>query len=484
MENLNNLTLWDVKDVFNKVKNVVMNYTEMEAKVREATNNEPWGASSTLMQEIAQGTYSYQHFNEIMSTIYKRFLEKEARQWRQIYKALQLLEYLVKHGSERVVDDARSHITTIKVMRSFAFIDEKGKDQGINVRNRAREFTELLSDVEKIRAERKKAKANRSKYTGVSSDNSGYGSYSRYGGFGGSSGSGNESYSYNEDRSRSRYDDPDWQNDYRVGRVSPSDDRRYSSGNTNRFSQGSTKKSTESSTTNTIEQKNEVNLFDFDETPDSISQNAQNSQNATDFEDDFQEFQSAPNIASQRSSINSLQSLQPLQTQNFTGLRVNNNPNSGVNNNLLDDLLGPVSPVSTSSIPVTTVPISSISASSVPFHLSQNSNFPPLTNSTHSTFAPNSSKTSSPTTPQNSTNKTAFPAIKSGDIWASSLVDLGSLGKEKNNTVTQPSKPSMNSLVQTGASTWGVKGTWTTGQPAQQNQNGAQKPQDQFDSLL
>jgi hypothetical protein len=25
----------------------VMNYTEMEAKVREATNNEPWGASST-----------------------------------------------------------------------------------------------------------------------------------------------------------------------------------------------------------------------------------------------------------------------------------------------------------------------------------------------------------------------------------------------------------------------------------------------------
>lgn len=36
----------------------VMNYTEMEAKVREATNNEPWGASSTLMQEIANGTHN------------------------------------------------------------------------------------------------------------------------------------------------------------------------------------------------------------------------------------------------------------------------------------------------------------------------------------------------------------------------------------------------------------------------------------------
>jgi hypothetical protein len=36
----------------------VMNYTEMEAKVREATNNEPWGASTSMMQEIASGTHN------------------------------------------------------------------------------------------------------------------------------------------------------------------------------------------------------------------------------------------------------------------------------------------------------------------------------------------------------------------------------------------------------------------------------------------
>jgi epsin len=88
-----------------------------------------------------------------MPCIYSQFMEKEARQWRQIYKAyynlllwlillllivmfnlqaLQLLEYLIKHGSERVVDDARSHLSTIKMLRSFHYIDEKGKDQGIN----------------------------------------------------------------------------------------------------------------------------------------------------------------------------------------------------------------------------------------------------------------------------------------------------------------------------------------------------------------
>ncbi|KAJ7196036.1 ENTH domain-containing protein, partial [Mycena pura] len=111
---------------------------------------------------------------EIMTSIYARFMEKEARQWRQIYKALQLLEYLVQNGSERVVDDACSHISTVKMLRNFHYIDEKGKDEGLvclctlldlavnvcafPVRNRSRDLVELLSDVEKIRAERRKAK--------------------------------------------------------------------------------------------------------------------------------------------------------------------------------------------------------------------------------------------------------------------------------------------------------------------------------------
>ncbi|KAJ9150307.1 ENTH-domain-containing protein [Pleurostoma richardsiae] len=191
-ETVSNLTLYDLKAGVRKVQNAVMNYTEMEAKVREATNNEPWGASSTLMQEIANGTFNYQTLNEIMPMIYRRFTEKSAEEWRQIYKALQLLEFLIKHGSERVIDDARSHLTLLKMLRQFHFIDQNGKDQGVNVRNRAKELTELLSDVDRIRAERKKARANKAKYTGVeggSSFGGGLTSGSRYGGFGNESGS-------------------------------------------------------------------------------------------------------------------------------------------------------------------------------------------------------------------------------------------------------------------------------------------------------
>lgn len=135
------------------------------------------------MQEIANGTHSYQQLNEIMPLIYKRFTDKTAEEWRQIYKSLQLLEFLVKNGSERVIDDARSHLGLLRMLKQFHYIDQNGKDQGVNVRNRAQELSKLLSDVDAIRAERKKARANRNKYSGVEGGGGFGGSESRYGGF-------------------------------------------------------------------------------------------------------------------------------------------------------------------------------------------------------------------------------------------------------------------------------------------------------------
>lgn len=38
-------------------KNVVYNYTDAEVKVRDATSNDPWGPSGTVMSEIAEFTF-------------------------------------------------------------------------------------------------------------------------------------------------------------------------------------------------------------------------------------------------------------------------------------------------------------------------------------------------------------------------------------------------------------------------------------------
>ncbi|KAJ1652162.1 Epsin-3, clathrin recruitment and traffic between the Golgi and endosome [Dispira simplex] len=188
----------------------------MEIKVNEATNNDPWGASGTLMQEIAQGTQNYQYFNEIMPCIYRKFSECEASEWRQIYKSLTLLEFLVKNGAERVVEDVRSHLTTVKMLRNFHFIDDQGKDQGINVRQRAKELMELVQNSPRVREERAKAKANRSKYTGVESTES------RYGGFGS-----NEGFSSSQDS----LDSPTTSGRYRGGYDDENGSASYSPGN-------------------------------------------------------------------------------------------------------------------------------------------------------------------------------------------------------------------------------------------------------------
>lgn len=134
-------------------------------------------------------------------------------------QALTLLEYLIKHGSERVVDDARAHLSTVKMLRNFHYTDDKGKDQGINgkylwlgrmltsVRNRANEIASLLGDVDKIRQERRKAVANRNKYRGVEGGLSNTASGSRYGGFGSDSYSGGSSRPSGRDTYSSRDDD-------------------------------------------------------------------------------------------------------------------------------------------------------------------------------------------------------------------------------------------------------------------------------------
>lgn len=147
-----------------------MNYTEIESKVREATNDEAWGPTGPLMQELAHSTFTYEHFPEVMSMLWKRMLQDNKTNWRRTYKSLLLLNYLVRNGSERVVTSSREHIYDLRSLESYSFVDENGKDQGINVRHKVRELIDFIQDDDKLRDERKKAKKNKDKYIGMSSD--------------------------------------------------------------------------------------------------------------------------------------------------------------------------------------------------------------------------------------------------------------------------------------------------------------------------
>lgn len=164
------ISMWKVRELADKVTNVVMNYTEVEGKVREATSDEAWGPTGQQMQELALATFTYEHFPEVMSMLWRRMLHDNKNHWRRTYKCLLLLSYLVRNGSERVVTSAREHIYDLRSLENYTYVDEVGKDQGVNVRHKVRELIDFIQDDEKLREERKKAKKNKDKYIGMSSE--------------------------------------------------------------------------------------------------------------------------------------------------------------------------------------------------------------------------------------------------------------------------------------------------------------------------
>ncbi|XP_045486999.1 telomere length regulation protein TEL2 homolog isoform X1 [Pieris rapae] len=167
------ISMWKVRELADKVTNVVMNYTEVEGKVREATSDEAWGPTGQQMQELALATFTYEHFPEVMSMLWRRMLHDNRSHWRRTYKCLLLLSYLVRNGSERVVTSAREHIYDLRSLENYTYVDDLGKDQGINVRHKVRELIDFIQDDEKLREERKKAKKNKDKYIGMSSEATG-----------------------------------------------------------------------------------------------------------------------------------------------------------------------------------------------------------------------------------------------------------------------------------------------------------------------
>ncbi|KAH3789297.1 clathrin interactor 1-like isoform X2 [Dreissena polymorpha] len=159
-----------IREITEKVTNVVMNYSEVETKVREATNDDAWGPHGSICSEIAQYTFTYEHFPEVMGMLWKRMFHENKKSWRRTYKSLTLLMYLIRNGSERVVTGAREHLYDLRGLENYTFTDEHGKDQGLNVRHKVKEIVELIQNDDKLRDERKKAKKNKDKFTGMSGD--------------------------------------------------------------------------------------------------------------------------------------------------------------------------------------------------------------------------------------------------------------------------------------------------------------------------
>ncbi|KAI9841399.1 MAG: Epsin-3, clathrin recruitment and traffic between the Golgi and endosome [Sclerophora amabilis] len=453
-----------------------------------------------------------------MPMIYKRFTEKTAEEWRQIYKALQLLEFLVKNGSERVIDDARSHLSLLKMLRQFHYIDQNGKDQGINVRNRAKELADLLGDVDRIRAERKKAKATRNKYGGVEggggsiggmsggggryggfgSEDAGYGGYSGGvygdgGGFGGSSGGFQDSGSR-----RDRFEEYD---EYDEGAVAAPSRRADSSSHPSNTRREMPSKKAEPPK----KKEPEVDLFEFgdDDVSSSTTQQASNGkqpanssltdtfgglQSGAAEDDDFDDFQSAtpaPSTAS-NPATQAMPSITPVSTTSQStqfAAPIPVSASQGANLNGLVGLQSP--PQSNTTTPSNTSAFSPPAVAQQPprptgYQAAQPNYFTsvPLTSNQSSAGSASTGMTPGGMSSPPAGNKPMASKTSSsggGDAFGS-LWSNASVGIKKTGTPTQG--PNLASMAKQKASAgiWGATPASTSSTPPSQSQQQSPRP--------
>uniref|UniRef100_A0A0N5A6B0 ENTH domain-containing protein n=1 Tax=Parastrongyloides trichosuri TaxID=131310 RepID=A0A0N5A6B0_PARTI len=151
-----------ISTIRRQMKNVACNYSDAQVKVREATSNDPWGPSTVMMSEIADLTHNPVALNDIMVMLFKR-LNDHGKNWRHVYKSLILLDYIIKCGSERIAQQCKENIYTIETLKDFQHVEDN-RDQGLNVREKAKQMVLLLKDDEKLKSERQKFQSTRRRF--------------------------------------------------------------------------------------------------------------------------------------------------------------------------------------------------------------------------------------------------------------------------------------------------------------------------------
>ena len=152
------------KRLYKTAKAGVIGSTGIEVMVKEATNSDACGPAGTTLSELSDlVSKNHEYRQEALQTLLSR-LELPAENWRKIYKALLVIEYLAKNSDKRVVEDLKDPLMFGEIERKgkFKFVAlETGRDEGAQVRAKATAIVNLLNDAEILGKEREAAKTAR-----------------------------------------------------------------------------------------------------------------------------------------------------------------------------------------------------------------------------------------------------------------------------------------------------------------------------------
>ncbi|KAL5542284.1 hypothetical protein UlMin_009994 [Ulmus minor] len=146
-----------LQDKYKSARLAFTDVTEAEVLAEEATNSDPSSPDARTMTKIAEASYGIDDYWRIVDLLHKRFYSVDWKEWRQSYKSLVLLEFLLTHGPEEFAEEFQCDADIIQELGAFQYIDDKGFNWGINMQKKSEEILKLLEGGKTLKEARLKA---------------------------------------------------------------------------------------------------------------------------------------------------------------------------------------------------------------------------------------------------------------------------------------------------------------------------------------
>ncbi|KAI6693567.1 hypothetical protein NL676_021277 [Syzygium grande] len=131
--------------------------TEAEILAEDVTNNDPLSPDARTMTQIAEASYDIDDYWRVVEVLHRRLQSIDWKQWRQYYKTLVLLDFLLTHGPEEFAEEFEGDVAIIEELGTFQHVDGKGFNWGVNMHKKAEQILKLLADRETLKEARLKA---------------------------------------------------------------------------------------------------------------------------------------------------------------------------------------------------------------------------------------------------------------------------------------------------------------------------------------
>ncbi|KAG7653576.1 ENTH domain [Arabidopsis suecica] len=145
-----------IKEKIKTARLAVTDVTAEELLTEEVTGSDHSSIDSRSMAVITRASFEVDQFQRIVKILRQRMVMFDRREWRGMYNTLSMLNHLLLNGPLSVFNEFQHEKVIIEDAIKIEWIDERGFDCGLKVRNIAEKVLRLLEDDMFLKDERER----------------------------------------------------------------------------------------------------------------------------------------------------------------------------------------------------------------------------------------------------------------------------------------------------------------------------------------